>query len=216
MSAPEPVIVVGGGEHARVVIDALLSCPGRFDLLGFVDPEPCAPTEALGVRWLGDDHVLLERDLGQVALVLGVGSAPGSTRRAEIVAHFASAGARWASVVHARAMVSPHATLDDGVVVLAGAVVNPGARVGAHAIVNSGAVVEHDVEIGAFTHVAPAAAIGGGARIGTHVTLGLGSRVRDHVTIGDHVVVGMGAAVVTDLPAGARVVGVPARPMEQA
>ena len=132
-------------------------------------------------------------------LVLGFGG--GETRRPRGARRGDGARpeARWATVVHATAWVSPSATLEPGPSSWQ-AGVNAGARVGRHAIVNSGAVVEHDVLVGAFAHVGPGAVIGGGARIGEDAFVGLGARVRDHIGVGDGAVVGMGAVVVDDVP----------------
>jgi acetyltransferase EpsM len=208
-----PLVVVGGGEHARVVADAARTRPETWRLVGFADPEPAVDAaDRLGLSNVGDDAALvawLEEKPADARpwLVLGVGSI--GVRRA-IIGRLGAA-TEWATVVHAAAWVSPTATLGPGAVVLAGAVVNSGADVGAHAIVNSGAIVEHDVRLGAFTHVAPGALLGGGTRTGEGVFLGLGARVRDHVAIGDHAVVGMGAVVTDDVPANTTVTGSPAR-----
>jgi acetyltransferase EpsM len=215
-----PLIVLGGGEHARVVIDAARSQVDRWVVQGYVAPSAGA-TAMLDVAWLGDDAALVAR-LEDVApddrpwLVLGFGG--GETdgalgARSATTERFGSA-ARWATVVHATAWVSPTATLEPGAVILAHAVVNAGARVSRHAIVNSAAVVEHDVVVGQGTHVAPGAVIGGGTRIGDHAFLGLGARVRDHIEIGAGAVVGMGAVVVESIEPGATVIGIPARPHE--
>ena len=40
---PRPLILIGGGEHARVVADAALSS-GQWDIVGVVDPAPAAET----------------------------------------------------------------------------------------------------------------------------------------------------------------------------
>jgi acetyltransferase EpsM len=206
----ESLVLIGGGEHARVLIDAARGLPERFRLVGFIDPRPCEPTQALGVPWLGDDEVAARRDLSGCLFLLGVGPTPRAPRR-PIAARYQATGVRWATLVHARATVSPAAHLGAGVAVLAGAVVGPGARIGEHGVVNSSAVVEHDVTLGAHTHVAPAAAIGGGARLGESCHVGLGSRVRDHVTLGDSVIVGMGAVVVRSHGDRVMLLGVPAR-----
>jgi acetyltransferase EpsM len=163
---------------------------------------------------LGTDADVAERrtDLrgtDGAALVLGFGGPLDARRRA--VAMFPR-DAAWATVIHPRAWVSPSAAVEPGTVVLAGAIVNAGARLGPHAIVNSGAIVEHDVVVGAHAHVAPRAVIGGGATIGEEAFVGLGAAVRDHRIVGPGAVVGMGAVVVGDVPAGATVAGVPARP----
>ena len=218
-----PLIVLGGGEHARVVIDAARSQGDRWVVQGYVAPAAASATDLpTGLPWLGDDATLAAR-LEDIAaddrpwLVLGFGGGEATGRLAARTATTQRFGpqARWATVVHATAWVSPAAMLDPGAVVLAHAVVNTGAHVGRHAIVNSAAVVEHDVVVDAGSHVAPGAAIGGGARIGEHVFIGLGARVRDHIEIGAGAVVGMGAVVVESIGAGATVVGIPARPHER-
>lgn len=211
-----PLIVLGGGEHARVVIEAARTQGDRWAVQGYVAPDAGAATIP-AVPWLGDDATLAARleDLApddRPWLVLGFG---GGETAGALAARTATTerftGMRWATIVHATAWISPTATLDHGVVVLAGAVVNTGAHVLRHAIVNSAAVVEHDVLIGAGSHVAPGAVIGGGARVHEHAFIGLGARVRDHIEVGAGAVVGMGAVVVETIPPGATVVGIPAR-----
>jgi acetyltransferase EpsM len=205
-----PLVVIGGGEHARVVIEAARSGPDLWDVTGFVDPEPCAETAArLGVPRLGGDE-WVGTATPRPWLVLGVGAVGVSRRRAQIVARYDGTGASWATVVHAAAWVSPTAVLEPGAVVMAGAAVNSGARIGAHAVVNTGAVVEHDVVVGEFAQLGPGAVVGGGAAIERDAYLGLGCRIRDHVRIGSEALVGMGAVVIGDVEARAVVVGVPA------
>lgn len=212
-AAPRALVVIGGGEHARVVIETARTAAVPWDVRGYTAPAP-SPGEA-PARYLGSDDVLTAGgpDLDDAACVLGFG---GGESSGDLVRRLGTAdglgsGAQWATVVHATAWVAPSAELEPGVVVLAHAVVNSGARIGRHAIVNSGAIVEHDCVVGAGTHLAPGAVLGGGTRVGSAVFIGLGARVRDHVAIGDGAVVGMGAVVVAAVAPGARVVGVPAR-----
>ncbi len=55
-------------------------------------------------------------------------------------------------------------------------------------------------------------------RVGGHVDIGAGARILGGVTIGDHARIGANAVVLTDVPAGASAVGIPARvlPTERA
>jgi acetyltransferase EpsM len=208
-----PLIVIGGGEHARVVIEAARTRPECFEILGFTDEQACEETSRrLGLPRLGDDNVAIAKACGNQAwIVIGVGNVSPNAMRANIVQRFPADA--FATVVHADASVSTTAQVATGAVVLARAVVASGARVGAHAIINHGAIVEHDVVLGDFVHLGPAAAIGGGTKIGAGSYLGLGSRIRDHVQIGRNVLVGMGAVVIGDVTDGACLVGFPARPI---
>lgn len=204
------IVVIGGGEHARVVMSAIRTGASGGELAGFVDPEPCAETtRRFGVRRLGDDSALRSHPGAHV--VLGFGSLDSSGSRQETVRRLTPIVKGWATIVHEQAWISPQAALGEGSVVMAGAVVQTGARVGAHCIINTSAVVEHDVILEDFVQVAPGAILGGGVRVGAAAYIGMGAVIRDHTNIGAGAVVGMGAVVVADVADGARVVGVPAR-----
>jgi UDP-perosamine 4-acetyltransferase len=209
---PAGLVVIGGGEHARVVMEAVRSRPDCFALLGFSDPQAREDTVArLGVRRLGDDAAVLATHREQARFIVGVGNIEPSDVRRRIVEICRPAHARFASVVHISAMVSQTAVVEEGATILAGAVVNTGARIGAHAIVNTGAIIEHDADLGAFVNVGPGAVLGGAVRVGDGAYIGLGACVRDHVIIGAGATVGMGAVVVKDVPSNSVVIGVPAR-----
>lgn len=219
MSQPQDLVILGGGDHARMVIEAAQSRPDLWRVAGFIDPSPCPETTArYGVRRVAESEEALPRGapFDHCAYVLGVGRfahvSLSAAYRQEIVRRLGAAPERWAAVVHGKAVVSPKAVLGWGVVVLPGAMVNPAAVLGDHAVVNTGAIVEHDVRIGAFTHVAPGATIGAATTIGECCTIGLGARVRERLTIGNGATVGMGAVVVSSVPEREVVVGVPARP----
>lgn len=202
------VVIVGGGEHARVVAEAILSLGALFELIGFVDPTPCGETvRRLGLPRLGDDRAIPADVLG----VIAVGSRGVSTLRAEIATRLAGRVAGWATIVHRAAWVSSTASIGPGGVVMAGAVVQTGARTGAHTVVNTGAIVEHDVILGDHAQIAPGARIGGGALVGEGTYVGLGACVRDHIRVGSHALIAMGAVVISDVADGSKIGGVPAR-----
>lgn len=207
-----PLVVLGGGEHAVVVAEAATSRPDQWELAGYASPAPSVRLERVvpGITWLGeDDAAATGRPDARFVLGFGGGIRPGD--RSVVVQR--CDGVAWARVIHATAWIAPSAVVEDGAFINAGAVIQSGAHVGPHAVVNSAAIVEHDVAVGAYAHLAPGAVVGGGSRIGAGAFVGLGARIRDHVTIGDGAVVAMGAVVVGDVAAGARVAGVPARPM---
>jgi acetyltransferase EpsM len=212
MNAARNLIIIGGGEHARVVAEIARSRPDDWNTVGFVDIRARGETSLrLGLRQFESDEEALA-NVGSCWFVLGIGqigSLPLPLRR-ELVARYTARGARWAAVVHASAQLSPTATVNDGAVISAGAIVNCGAVIGAHCVINTGAIIEHDVRVGDFALIGPGAVVGGGAEIGEGSYLGLGCRVRDHIHIGRGVTVGMGAVVVKPLPDGVQAVGVPA------
>jgi serine O-acetyltransferase len=52
--------------------------------------------------------------------------------------------------------------------------------------------------------------------LGNHVSIAAGARVLGGISLGDNVVVGAGAVVVKDVPSDCTVVGIPAKPVNEA
>ncbi|MBX9624263.1 MAG: hypothetical protein K2X82_10690, partial [Gemmataceae bacterium] len=173
-----PVVGVGGGGHARVVID-ILRRQGVYDPVGVLTADPQTWGGAvLGVPVLGGDDLLAglpARGVGHVFLgFAGVRLFPARIR---LAARVRELGLRVVTAVHPAAAVAGSAVVGDGATVMPAAVVGPAARLGADVIVNSGAVVEHDCDLGDHAHVAPGAVLGGGVRVGPGAHVGLGARV---------------------------------------
>jgi len=212
VTGARPVIVLGAGGHAKVVIDALQAAGA--DILGAVDPDGTTHgTSILGVSVLGADDVVLNHTPDAIALVNGVGSTEPSNRRKDLYRHFRDAGYAFASVLHPSAVIGGEVEIADAAQIMAGAVVQPGCRIGVNTIINTRASVDHDCVIGDHVNIAPGAVLGGGIIVGGGSHIGAGSSVIQNVRIGADVLVAAGAAVVTDFPDGARIAGVPARTM---
>jgi UDP-perosamine 4-acetyltransferase len=206
-NAKQHIIVVGAGDHAKVVLEALWAMD-TFEVVGLTDPSTSC-LEVLGVPVLGGD-ILLPGLFAQgvSSAVVAIGS---NNQRQQIGLSLLAMGFALPAVVHPSALISPSATIGQGAVVMARAVVGTLARVGELAIINTGAIVEHDNYIGRSAHIAPGTALAGGVRVGDRAMVGIGSAVRPHISIGDDSIVGAGSVVVADVPSGVTVAGAPAR-----
>lgn len=201
--SPAPLWVLGAGGHAKVVT-ATAREAGR-EVLALVDPRPeRTGARVLGVPVVGEDEPVP----AGAELVVAVGDNRVRARLAQRHATMA-----FATLVHPRAYLAEETQVGDGTVVFAHAVLQPGARVGRHAIVNTAAVVEHDCELADLVQVASGATLAGGVSAGEGAFVGAGATVLPGVRLGAWCVVGAGAVVVRDVPEGATVVGVPARPL---
>jgi len=85
-------------------------------------------------------------------------------------------------------------------------------RVGRGTKVDNLVQIAHNVQIGEGSLLVAQVGISGSTRIGHHATFAGHSGAAGHLTIGNNVVVGAKSAVYKDLPDGAFVTGVPARP----
>jgi sugar O-acyltransferase (sialic acid O-acetyltransferase NeuD family) len=117
----------------------------------------------------------------------------------------------FATLVHPRALLSPTATVGAGLMLGFGSKIGPFNRIGRHCTFNSQTLIGESCEMGDFSYVGPGARIAGSVRIGAEVYLGINATVSDHLTIGDGATIGAGTVVIRDVPAGATVVGNPAR-----
>ncbi len=205
-------VILGGGGHAKVVLDAL-GWGERIHIVGLLVPDrEQGSARELGLPVLGNDDLLSTLpERGITHFVIGLAGVGPGEMRAGLFNRAMHAGLQPFDVMHPKAIVSARAIMGSGAQVLAGAVVNAGASLGAGCIINSGAIVEHDANLGDFVHVACGACVAGGVSIGRAAFVGAGATIIQGVRVGDGALIGAGAVVISDVPCGSRVVGVPAR-----
>jgi len=201
----QAILFIGGGGHAKVMLDAAM-CAG-IEVQGFVDDDPEATLAGASgcPAYVGSFHDVT-RHTGCCPM-LAVGDLALRARLIEQI----GAVEFGLPILHPSSVVARSAIVALGAFVGPGAVVNADAKVCGHAIVNSGAIVEHDCRVGINVHVGPRAVLGGGVHVGDHSLIGIGATVLPGVRIGSGAVVGAGAVVVEDVEDGETVVGVPAR-----
>ncbi|MGD8562736.1 MAG: NeuD/PglB/VioB family sugar acetyltransferase [Desulfarculaceae bacterium] len=213
MSGPAPnCVVLGGGGHARVVMDAIMA-EGAANIMAVLDPNPDLWNKRImGVPVAGGDDLLEElAQKGADSFVVGLGSVGDARPRQRLFQTAAALGLTPLKVVHPAAVISKWAETGPGTVALAGGIVNTGARLGSNVIVNTGALVEHDCLVGDHAHLATGCRLAGGVKVGEGAHIGAGAVVREAVSIGAGALVGAGAVVIDEVAPGAKVAGVPAR-----
>ena len=198
----KPVVVIGAGGHARVVIDVLLA--GGHEILGVVDPKP-GVTAPRGLRVLGAGLDGLDPSACWLALGVGSVSAGDKNRRPELFLDGKRRGFHFPKIVHPFSCISHDSVIDEGVQIMAGAIVQPGVRLGRNVLINTAASVDHDCRIDEHVHIAPGVTLSGSVAIGAGAHLGTGAIVIQGVSIGAGAMICAGALVTRSVDAGARV-----------
>jgi sugar O-acyltransferase (sialic acid O-acetyltransferase NeuD family) len=195
------LVIIGAGGHAKVVADtAQLS---GWQVLGFADDDVKA--NLFGLPHLGEPSDLkLPKDV-QVIIAIG------SNRIRQKLALAFSNRFTWATVIHPKAFISSHATVQMGTVIFAGAVIQADTIIGQHCIINSSASIDHDCKIADYCHVAPNATLTGGINLETGVFIGAGAVIAPSKQIGAWSTLGAGGVAVKNLQSNETFTGVPAK-----
>lgn len=195
----KPLVILGAGGHAAVLIDTLKL--QNAEILGLVSPELATHRRVLqGIpHYLQDDDVLTFSP-DDIRLVNGLGSLPGNTLRAKLFTQFIALGYQFENVIADSAIISPYAELGHGVQVMPGAIIQAGAVIGDNTIINSGSIIEHDCVIGAHNHIAPGVTLSGDVRTEEFVHIGTGASVIQGLQLARYAVVSAGVAVTKNIP----------------
>ncbi|MEQ1531343.1 MAG: acetyltransferase [Methylococcales bacterium] len=197
----KPLIIIGGGGHAKVLLDVIKRC--NFQVLGLVDPNYVSASEHLGLSVLGDDQAIQNYSYNDIVLVNGLGSLPKDLGlRHRLFTHFQVLGYTFKTLIDPTAFLAADHQLGNGVQVLAGVIIQAGTIIAENSIINSGAIVEHDCRIGKHVHIAPGAVLSGAVEVGDYVHIGTGAVVIQGLRIGTGSIIGAGSVVTKDVADG--------------
>jgi UDP-perosamine 4-acetyltransferase len=201
-----PLVVVGAGGHAKVVIDCLRFAD--WDVVACTDIDT-SPRDCLGVPVVGGDDQLprlLADGILHAFCALGANGL-----RERVGDRLLGLGFEVPAVVGPGAILSPSASLGRGAALLPGAIVNADCAIGDFAIINTNANVDHDGRIGRSAHIGPGASLAGEVTVGDRTFVATGSAVIPGRRIGSDTLVGAGSVVVRDIASGVVAFGNPAR-----
>lgn len=200
----QKLIIIGGGGHAKVIIDAILA-GGEYDVQGIIDQKLETGTKVLGVSVLGTDEILPELyKKGIKNAFIGVGSIGDCTARRKIYEKLKNIGFDLPVIVHPKAVVARDVEFCEGTFVAASATINPGTKIGKNVIINTSSSIDHDCNIGDFVHIAPGAILCGTVTIGEGTHVGIGANIIQSIDIGKNCFITAKMLVKSDQADGAK------------
>ncbi|MGF6995085.1 acetyltransferase [Paraburkholderia sp. GAS32] len=192
--------VLGGGGHAKVVIDALTV--GGATIAGLIDPRLEVGAIVLGVPVIGGDEWMTKLDPQGAQLANGIGATVKSRVNRKLFDLWSTQGFSFVSVVHPSAIVSAEVELAQGCQIMAGAILQPHAKIGVGTVINTAVSIDHDCVVGAHCFIAPSVTLCGGATIGEGSFVGAGATLLPGVKVGNNALVAAGAVVDADVADG--------------
>ena len=194
----KPVLVIGAGGHASVIIDILMQV--NCKILGIVSKDrPNVNGIFKNLQWFKDDNDVFEFNKEEILLVNAIGSIPGNNLRVEIYNKFKKKGYKFMTIISPSSIISGYVQLSQGVQILPGAIVNTNATILDNTIINSGAIIEHDCIIGKHNHIAPGAKLSGSIVTGDFVHIGTGASLAQCISVSKNSVIGCGVSIVKDV-----------------
>lgn len=203
------IIIFGAGGHAGVIID-MIEKSKTYSIYGLVDRFLPQNSRKYGYTIIGDETILLKIKREIYGGIVAIGD---NWIRKEMVNKVKSIvpNFKFVSAIHPSALVSHHAKVGDGTVVMGGAVINGYTDIGDHCIINTHSSIDHDCRLGNYVSIAPGATLGGNVKVGDAAAISLGANIIHSLQVGEHTVIGAGATVLRDIDPYKVAYGTPAK-----
>ena len=188
----KPLIIIGSGGHASVLVDAIFLLKRK--IIGATtinDAKKKFPVEIIG-----NDDVLEKYFPAEIELVNGLGQLPNSNLREKIFRTYKSMNYNFMTLIHPGAIIATNVKLSEGVQIMAGAVIQSGVIIGSNSIINTKVSIDHDSTIGKNCHIAPGVTICGNVNIEDNSFIGAGSTIIQNLHIPESSIIPAGTVLI--------------------
>lgn len=206
------LIIVGASGFGREVVqwvEDINAVKPEWKILGFIDDNPKALD---GCRC--DYHILgtindwQPKENEYFACAVAIPSV-----KCKVVRTLLDKGAQFATIIHPSALVNKYSQIGEGVIITPRSSVTADTKIGNYvSILGSG--VGHDASIGDYSTLSGRCSINGHVQVGRMVYVACGVSVAPSKKIGDGAYVGIGSVVISNIKAGVKVFGNPAKKVE--
>lgn len=197
------ILIIGAGGHAAEIRDYIRHynqhhSSEQIRVLGFIDDDR-TPYEHYGFEapFLGNIKAHTIRK--DCYYIMGIANLK---YRKGIIERFLEAGARFTGLIHPTALISPSATIGEGVVISHNASVGPKVKIGNFNMLNSRCTIGHDTIMGDYNFISPKVALSGNTHIGNNNMIGTNASTIPGAKIGNNNVIGAGMVVYKNIGNG--------------
>lgn len=207
------LIIIGARGFGREVFDLAMDIieAGKADFLikGFLDDKADALEGLSGYPPILDsvENYCIQQD---DVFICGLGEPKWRKVYTEIIL---TKGGRFITLISPLATIRRNAHIGEGCIITHYSNISVDTHIGNHcAILGSG--IGHDSIVGDYSVLSGRCSVNGFVEIGSEVYLACGVAVAPHKKIGDGAFCGLGSVVITNVKAGAKVFGNPAKKMD--
>lgn len=203
------LIIVGASGFGRELMDCIYDINKQkptWEIVGFIDDNPKALDGFTCDYNIIDDiqhHSPLPDTLYVCALAF-------PEVKKKIVKQLKERGAKFATLIHPLAAISPSAKIGEGCIITHFSNVSCDTKVGDFVTVLASGIA-HDVTIGDFSTFSGHVYINGQCKVGEGVYMGCGSMIAPSKKIGDYAKIGIGSVIISNVKPNTTVFGNPAK-----
>lgn len=206
------LIIVGASGFGREVaqwVEDINKVSPTWDILGYLDDN----LEALNgikddFKIIGKIHGWEPSDDEYFACALAF-----PNTKYEVVQYLISKGAKFATIIHPSAKINKYVKVGEGSIITPDSKITSNARIGKFtSILGSG--VGHDAVVGDWSTLSGRCSINGHVQIGEKVYIACGVSIAPSKKVGDGATIGIGSVVISNVKAGTKVFGNPAKKID--
>ncbi|WP_026905515.1 acetyltransferase [Pedobacter glucosidilyticus] len=204
------LILIGAGGHCKSCIE-VIEAQDQYQIKGILDLQHKVGETLLGYPIIGTDNDLPNLTKQGYHFLITLGQIKSVVARKSLYQKLKSLNAPIATIISPYAIVSKHASIAQGTILMHHVKVNAGVQIGENCILNTACNVEHDVHIGHHCHISTQAVINGDVTIADEVFIGSGAIIRNGIHIASSTIIGAGAVLLQNIDEPGIFVGNPSK-----
>lgn len=214
----KPILIYGSGGFGReveVLIRQINDVRPTWDIKGYIDDDAKMKGEKCGGSCVLGGVDIINGYKEKIAVAIAIGN---TVVKEKAYSKIHNGNVYFPELIHPEVSLSHYQriSIGQGCIICEQSVLTTDIVLADFVTINLSCTIGHDAVIGNYCSFMPDVNISGNVIIDEMVFIGTNASVINNIHIGANTTIGAGAAVVSDIPAHATAVGVPAKVIKQA